>query len=86
MLGFGPESEIWEAYSDPVTNIATYSIQLAPTATSNSIVESNFTLGNAGDLNDYVGKSSVSTIASDNYYLTTLDFGTVYQSNGIATS
>lgn len=74
---------MWEAYIDPDTNIATYSVQLAPSE-ANSV--SNVTLGNRGDLTGYANQSYVSALGFNDYNLTELTFGQVYYTDNAATS
>jgi hypothetical protein len=74
---------VWEAYINPDTNIATYSVQLAPSR-ANSV--SNVTLGNAGDLSSYENQSYVSALGFNYFNLSELTFGLVYYTDNAATS
>lgn len=80
ILGFGPNSPLWNQYIDPTTGIAAYSISLNQTLATSG----NITLG--GVINNT--NSSVSMVSDSQalYNLTTIGFGIVYQTNGVDSS
>ncbi len=80
ILGYGPNSPLWNQYIDPTSGIATYSISLNKTTAS----KGNITLG--GAFNNTNAAVSMVSDSQALYNLTTIGFGIVYQTNGVDTS
>lgn len=76
ILGYGPNSSLWNQFINPDTGTATYTIALADPATA---IKSNITLG-AADLAQLSDLTSVNITAdaSGVYSVDTFGFGTVY--------
>jgi len=83
-IGMGVESDFWEAFVDPQTLTANYSIELR---NSNSLSTSNVTLGDTGNPY-YLDKTAMQINSLDNftYTLTSIGFGLVQYTNGEAQS
>jgi hypothetical protein len=62
ILGLGPGSSLWNAFIDPSTHTATYSIALARL---NQNAFSNITIGNVGNSEDYINQTSITVINSE---------------------
>lgn len=82
IIGMGPNSPLWNQYVNPTTGSAQYSLSLNKT----DISQSTITLGSTGLSASSTSMSVSTTNSAATYALTTFGFGTVYQTDGVATS
>lgn len=102
ILGYGPLSPLWASLIDPETNTAQYSIAIARSTSSDSMqalraadkndttpAATNITLGST-DASQYATQTPLTISAKDlndnNYTVSSLYFGIVYESSGEASS